>query len=132
MGPKPRKGPKTRPKNTENTAAKETMTLRKSPRLARSEGSDQGDGLLNATLSTYSGSTEIIPPTAEAISPTPVVHLKNGESPPLIPEENLDQNQIPTASPRGSPGGYGGGNGGGNNSDMESLTARIQQLETEM
>ena len=124
MGPKARKGPKARPKNTENTAAKETVPLRKSPRLARSEGSDRSDHMLNTTLSTYSGSTEIIPPTAEASSPTPILHLQL--------DENPDQNQIPTASPRGSPGGNGGGNGGGNNSDMESLTARIQQLETEM
>ena len=99
MQPKSKKGPKACPKNAESTAAKETVLLRKSPRLALSEGSDRSDHILNTTLSTYSGSTEIIPPTAEAISPTPEIHLQNGESPPLIQEENLDQNQIPTASP---------------------------------
>ena len=87
---------------------------------------------VHSTLSVCSGSTEIIPPTAEAISPTPVIHLQNGESPPRIQEEKLDQNQIPTASPQGSPGGNGCGYGGGNNPDMKSLTACIQQLETEM
>ena len=129
MGPKPKKAPKAYPKSRVNTAAKETVQLRKSPRLARSEDSDQSDRLLNATLSSYSGSTEIIPPTAEASSPTPVLHLPINDPPPLVRQDNLNGDQMPTTSPQG---GSPGGNSNGNNSEMESLTAQIQQLEAEV
>ena len=117
MGPKPKKKPKTHPKSS--TAAKESVPLRKSPRIAQSEDSDRSDQALNPALSAYSGSTEIIPPTA--INQSPVLNLQIGDNP--------DLNQIPTSS---FPGISPGGNGGGNNSDMESLNARIQQLETEV
>ena len=104
MGPKQKKRPKAHPKSRVSTAAKATVPLRKSPRLAQSESSDRSDPLFNTTLSTYSGSTEIIPPTAEAISTTPVLHLQNDEPPPLVRQDNVNSSQIPMSPQGTSPG----------------------------
>ena len=49
MRPKSKKGPKACPKSRESTAAKGTIPLRKSLRLAQSESSDWSDHILNST-----------------------------------------------------------------------------------
>ena len=129
MGPKPKKkGPKAPTKGKPATVAKEIMPLRKSPRLARSEVTDQNDPPLATTLSAYSGSTDIIPPTPYDNN-TAVPHVPNNDGPPLlVRQDNLGDYQtspvaLQSESPRNNSGSY--------HSDMESLTARVRQLETE-